>query len=357
MAQDFSKADSAAAIRYADNLSENFPDYAKLYINQKKTLLAAKTAKAYASDMNVFLSWVYARYPEKCSSVASIPLDLIVSLKPMDLTDFVNYLTYDKERENSNAAINRKFVTIRQFYDFLFDNDFYSGKNPVRAVKLKKVKSAPDYEHLSDDEVVLLLSYILNSHSDVAIEETYKNKTRSRDFTIIVTMLGTGLRVSELVGLDIDDINFNICKLRVVRKGKADQDSAQYVYMNDNVVDALKDYLPARRAVLKTKHGDEKALFLSSQNARIGVSTIEIMLKKHIKACGIDRNISPHKLRKTYGMRLYNDGTDIYVVSKLLGHSDVKVTTQHYVEPSNEKLEQAREKDTLYKITPPWEED
>lgn len=355
MAQDFSKKDSAAAIRYADLLSEEFPDYAKLYINQKKTLLAAKTAKAYATDLSVFLRWVHLRYPEICSSVKNIPLELITGLKPMDITDFANYLMYDRDRENGSAAIQRKFVTIRQFYDFLFDNDFYNGKNPVKAVKLRKNKSAPDYEHLSDDEVETLLDYILHSHSDSAVEEAYKNKTRIRDFTIIVTMLGTGLRVSELVGLDIDDINFNTGKLRVVRKGKSDQENAQYVYMNEDVVYALREYLPYRRALQKVKPGDEKALFLSSQNSRIGITTVEIMLKKHIKGCGIDRNISPHKLRKTYGMRLYNNGTDIYVVSKLLGHSDVKVTTQHYVEPSDEKLEEARIKDNIFKQTPPWE--
>ena len=139
-------------------------------------------------------------------------------------------------------------------------------------------------------------------------------------------LLGTGIRVSECVGLDVTDIDFNTNGIRVIRKGG----SEMIVYFGDEVEKALKDYINGSRKLVNPQEGHEKALFYSTQRRRIGVKAVENLVKKYSRQVTPLKKITPHKLRSTYGTTLYQETGDIYLVADVLGHKDVNTTRKHY---------------------------
>lgn len=150
-------------------------------------------------------------------------------------------------------------------------------------------------------------------------------------------LLGTGLRVSECVGLNITDIDFGVDGLRVHRKGGKEV----IVYFGEEVEQALREYLRERKEIV-TAEGDEDALFLSMQRKRINVRSVENLVKKYAKTVTPLKKITPHKLRSTYGTNLYHETNDIYLVADVLGHSDVNTTKKHYAAQADERRRSAR---------------
>ena len=143
---------------------------------------------------------------------------------------------------------------------------------------------------------------------------------------IVTLLLGTGIRVSECVGLDVTDIDFNTNGIRVIRKGG----SEMIVYFGDEVEKALKDYINGSRKLVNPQEGHENALFYSTQRRRIGVKAVENLVKKYSRQVTPLKKITPHKLRSTYGTTLYQETGDIYLVADVLGHKDVNTTRKHY---------------------------
>ena len=158
-----------------------------------------------------------------------------------------------------------------------------------------------------------------------------------RDVAILTLLLGTGIRVSECVGLDINDVNFKDGGIKVHRKGGYES----IVYFGDEVESALKDYLEQRKQILP-KDGHEKALFLSLQNRRITVRAVENLVKKYAGLATSLKKITPHKLRSTYGTSLYRATGDIYLVADVLGHKDVNTTRKHYAAIEEDRRKSAR---------------
>ena len=166
----------------------------------------------------------------------------------------------------------------------------------------------------------------LNKH-----QKAYHENTKIRDVAILTLFLGTGIRNSELVGLNIDDIDFEDMSFAVTRKGG----NRTILYFNDEVDRTLKDWLK-KRSEIKNLPEDEKALFLSLQNKRISVRTIQELVKKYAKIITPLKKITPHKLRSTFGTNLYRETQDIYLVADFLGHSDVNTTKKHYAASSED---------------------
>ena len=150
-------------------------------------------------------------------------------------------------------------------------------------------------------------------------------------------MLGTGIRVSECVGLDINDVDFDNDRIKVVRKGG----SESFVYFGDEVRNALLDYMEERKN-LTTEPGHENALFISAKNKRLCVRSVELLVKKYASTVTTVKHITPHKLRSTYGTNLYQASKDIYLVADVLGHKDVNTTRRHYAEIVDENKRNAR---------------
>ena len=156
-------------------------------------------------------------------------------------------------------------------------------------------------------------------------QKRFHGKTKVRDLAIMTLLLGTGIRVSECVGLDIDHVDFDNNGIKIIRKGG----NEVVIYFGEEVRESLQDYIKERKGIIPLK-GHENALFLSIQKRRISVRAVENLVKKYSSSVTKLKNITPHKLRSTYGTSLYRETGDIYLVADVLGHSDVNTTKKHY---------------------------
>ena len=156
-------------------------------------------------------------------------------------------------------------------------------------------------------------------------QQSYNKLTKTRDIAILTLLLGTGIRVSECVGLNIEDIDFDTNGFKITRKGGAQT----VLYFSEEVATSLQNYLKERLSN-EFVSPEEHALFLSIQNKRIGVRAVEQLVKKYSQDCIPLKHITPHKLRSTYGTNLYRETGDIYIVADVLGHRDVNTTKKHY---------------------------
>lgn len=168
-------------------------------------------------------------------------------------------------------------------------------------------------------------------------QKAYHDRTKVRDLALLTLLLGTGIRVSECVGLDIHDVDFKNGGIHIHRKGGKEVT----VYFGAEVEDALNDYL-AERQRIDPEPGSENALFLSMQRKRMNVRSVENLVKKYAKIVTPLKKITPHKLRSTYGTNLYRETGDIYLVADVLGHSDVNTTKKHYAALEDERRRSAR---------------
>jgi site-specific recombinase XerD len=188
-------------------------------------------------------------------------------------------------------------------------------------------RHAKNIIRLEINEIAKLLDDVESGEHLTERQKKYHRYTKSRDMAIISLLLGTGMRVSECVGIDIGHIDFDLNGVKVTRKGG----SESILYFGGEIEDALKGYL-LRRNEIQARAADKDALFLSLQNRRISVRAIEKLVKKYARLVTTLKKISPHKLRSTYGTQLYRETGDIYLVADVLGHADVNTTRKHYAE-------------------------
>ena len=190
----------------------------------------------------------------------------------------------------------------------------------------------------------MLLDQVEDGTNLTKKELEYHKKTRTRDIALLTLLLGTGIRVSECVGIDMQDINFDVNGIKIRRKGG----NEAVVYSGEEVETALLDYLGERDHIIPCE-GHEEALFLSLQNKRISVRAVENLVKKYASRVTTLKKITPHKLRSTYGTELYRATEDIYLVADVLGHKDVNTTRRHYAAQQDESRRRAANKVKLRK--------
>ena len=221
--------------------------------------------------------------------------------------------------------MKRKLSAVRSLFNYLFRYELIKN-NPVVLVDMPKLHEKAIIR-LEPDETARLLDFIEHGGDELTGQKkVYYEETKERDLAIVTLLLGTGIRVSECVGLDVTDIDFNTNGIRVIRKGG----SEMIVYFGDEVEKALKDYINGSRKLVNPQEGHEKALFYSTQRRRIGVKAVENLVKKYSRQVTPLKKITPHKLRSTYGTTLYQETGDIYLVADVLGHKDVNTTRKHY---------------------------
>ena len=185
--------------------------------------------------------------------------------------------------------------------------------------------------------MVLLLDEVESGEQLTPKQKAYHEKTKVRDLALLTLMLGTGIRVSECVGLNVKDIDWKNGGIQIHRKGGKEVT----VYFGREVEDALLDYLDERKRIIP-EEGHEDALFLSLQRKRLTVRSVENLVKKYSRTVTPNKKITPHKLRSTYGTNLYRETGDIYLVADVLGHSDVNTTKKHYAALEDERRRSAR---------------
>ncbi len=213
--------------------------------------------------------------------------------------------------------------------------------NPGELVEMAKIREK-NIVRLEEHEVAMLLDNIENGSKLTKQQQNFNEKTGVRDLALVSLLLGTGIRISECLGLNIADIDFDNNAIRIIRKG-GDED---LVYFNDEVRKSMLEYMVLRYD-MTAQEGHENALFLSLQNRRITPRAVQNLVKKYAKTASPLKKITPHKLRSTYGTKLYNESGDIYLVATVLGHRDVNTTRKHYASIEENKKRQAPKYITL----------
>lgn len=330
-------------VKHLRDLIKELPPFCGDFFRGIEPRTSSRTRIAYAYDLKVFFDFLQKEnsFLNKLEPKA-ISLDHLDNLKVVDIEEYMEYLKYrfnDKNKEitNKERGIMRKISSLKSFYNYYYRNERLQN-NPAALVQLPKLHEK-EIIRLDIDEVALLLDQVENGEALTDRQKSYHAKTKIRDLALLTLLLGTGIRVSECVGLDINDIDLKNGGIRIIRKGGKEV----MVYFGSEVEDALLDYLEERKQII-AEEGHENALFLSLQKKRIAVRSVENLVKKYSKLVTPLKKITPHKLRSTYGTSLYKETGDIYLVADVLGHSDVNTTKKHYAAIEDDRRRSARNK-------------
>lgn len=333
---------------YIDNtlrlreILKTMPPFAKDYFRAIEPKSSAKTRISYAYDIRIFFHFLMENNPVyKNYKMDKFTVKDLERIEPVDIEEYQEYLKVykgdgNKQITNTEKGLARKMSALRSFYAYFFKHQIIN-KNPTLLVDMPKLHDKAIIR-LDTDEVATLLEYVEHGGDDLTGQrKVYFEKTKNRDLAILTLLLGTGIRVSECVGLDIQDVDFKNNGVKVTRKGG----NEMVVYFGEEVENALKMYLYTTRKSTTALPGHENALFLSTQRRRIGVQAVENMVKKYARQITPNKKITPHKLRSTYGTALYKETGDIYLVADVLGHKDVNTTKKHYAAIDENRRRQA----------------
>ena len=319
------------------------PDVCFDFINAIDSTTQPLTRYAYVSDLKLFFGFLTQELPKFADktpqTLEAADLNKVTSRDIYMYMDFLGlYVKDDVEFSNHDLGKMRKLSSLRSFYKFLYKNG-YIDSDPAALVDMPKRHLKPIIR-LEVDEVARMLDLVESGDMQSEHQKKYNDHTRTRDLAILTLFLGTGIRVSELVGINIDDLDFSLNGFLVTRKGG----NQAILYFPDEVAQVLKDYLKLRLEMTPAP-GHEDALFLSLQNRRISVRAVQLMVKKYTAlAAPLKKYLSPHKLRSTFGTNLYHETGDIYLVADVLGHSDVNTTRRHYAAMSDDRRRMAARK-------------
>lgn len=316
---------------------KELPSACHEFIRAIEPTTTALTRLAYARDLRLFFKFLACEVSAFGGfSPDDWTYDQLARIRPVDIDAFLDYLSLyfdenDTEFSNAELGKQRKLSTLRSFFKFLFKR----GRIPADVsalVDMPKRHEKPILR-LEIDEVARILDLAETGAALSERQKKFHEHTRLRDLAILTLFLGTGIRVSECVGLDIQDVDFEVNGFLVTRKGG----NQAILYFPDEVADVLKRYMDERLRQTPLP-GHENALFLSLQNRRITTRAVQNMVKKYaLQAAPLKKRMSPHKLRSTFGTNLYRETGDIYLVADVLGHSDVNTTRRHYAAMSDER--------------------
>jgi len=318
---------------------ESLPDFCKTFFYGIEEYTSTRTRLAYAYDIRLFFDYLHETNALCCKmDIKDYPLSLLDDIKRIDIEEYLRFMSlYQKDGKdisNEERGKARKLASLRSFYNYYFQNEMITT-NPAALVPLPK-QHEKEIIRLEPNEVAILLDQVEDGTKLTKKELEYHKKTKLRDVALLTLLLGTGIRVSECVGLDISDINFEVNGIKIRRKGGYEA----IIYFGDEVETALLDYLEERNHIIPAE-GHEKALFLSLQNRRMAVRSVENLVKKYSSRVTTLKKITPHKLRSTYGTALYQESGDIYLVADVLGHKDVNTTRKHYAAQADERRRKA----------------
>ena len=315
-----------------ERLKNDLPYFIEEFFLGIENRTSTLTRLNYAYDLRVFFDFLIKKkfQNKKIHEIGFVDLETVTNT---DIEIFVSYLSY-YEFNGINESCNerakaRKLSTVRSMFKYFFNKGKIAVDNAAK-VALPKLHDK-EIIRLEINEVVDLLNTAESGNGMTARQKAAHEKTRVRDVAILTLFLGTGIRISELVGLNNDDIDLNNLSFKVTRKGG----NQTILYFSEEVAEALKRYIDEKNSIEETS--DENALFLSSvQCKRISLRAVENLVQKYSRIVSPLKKISPHKLRSTYGTQLYRDTQDIYVVADVLGHRDVNTTKKHYAAISDD---------------------
>jgi integrase/recombinase XerC len=277
----------------------------------------------YAYDLRLFFSFLENELGKDVSHFSAQDLQKIT------MNDFERFLEYlslyykdDTVMENGEKGLARKLSSIRSLYKYYYKKGLIDT-NVTTKLETPKIHEKP-IVRLDNSEAVSLLD-IIESGSGLSPKQlAFHEKTKIRDAAIFTLFLTTGIRISELCALDLSDFDFKNNAFKVLRKGG----NEVLLYFGDETKAALGRYIEERKS--SANFSQDSPMFLSLQNTRMSVRALQELVKKYARIAVPLKNISPHKLRSTYGTMLYEETGDIYLVADVLGHKDVNTTRKHY---------------------------
>lgn len=316
--------------------NDSNPEFLNSYLVHLKVVkqLSERTIYEYYFDTRLFLKYVHKNNIDSDTATEDIDItDMSVDeLRNISVTDVYNFIFYvSDERQNKNHARYRKVSALRSFFKYLTKTKHITEVDPTRDIDIPSPKT-PLPKFLSLDESMKLL-------------ETSNNRDSLRDYCIITLLLNCGMRLSELIGINIKDIDFTENRMKVLGKGKKER----MIYLNSACISALRNYLEIRND--NPKAVDEPALFISNQNRRISKRRVQQIVENTVKASELDgKGITTHKLRHTAATLMYQYGeADILTLKELLGHSSIS-TTEIYTHLNNEQVRSAVESNPLASV-------
>ncbi|MDO5564389.1 MAG: tyrosine-type recombinase/integrase [Eubacteriales bacterium] len=320
-------------------LLSSLPLYCKDFFRSIEHRTTTRTRLAYAYDLGIFFKFLSEVNPSFKNKFPTI--EELDNLSFMDIEEYMEYLKYhlnDNKKDvlNSEQGIKRKIASLKTFYNYFYKNELIKN-NPALLVTMPKIRQK-EIIRLEIDEVVKLLDAVESGEGLSSKETSYHKKNKVRDIALLSLLLGTGIRVSECVGININDIDKETHGIRIHRKGGKEV----IIYYSDEVSHYLNRYIDERKKIISNDIYSEDALFLSLQNKRINVRSVENIVKKYSKIVVPLKHITPHKLRSTYGTNLYKETGDIYLVADVLGHEDVNTTKKHYAAIEEDRRRNAR---------------
>lgn len=328
-------------LRNQDNIAKErqvlkeLPDFAVDYFIGIEQTTSPLTRLNYAYDLRLFFEYL-VNYLDLFDGkkVRQLTVSDLNKIRANHIERFLSYLSSYVDEQNNQVSNGerskaRKLSSIKSFFKYFYNHDRIN-ENVSSKVEMPKLHEKPIIK-LEADEVVKLLENVEDGANLTAREKAYHKYTGVRDVAILTLMLGTGIRVSECVGLNYDDVDFEVNGIKITRKGG----NQEVVYFGDEVRTALKKYLLERLNIIDPSR--EPALFLSMQNKRISVRAVQLLVKKYASITTPLKKITPHKLRSTYGTSLYRETNDIYIVADVLGHKDVNTTRKHYAAVSDDQ--------------------
>ena len=328
-----------------NDLLKTLPSFAEEFFVGIQPTTSSLTRLGYARDLNIFFNFIYNNISSfNGLNNKSFKINHLREITSFDIEKFLSYLSSyihnGKQFANSQSTKSRKLACIKSFFKYFYNKNMLDN-DPASKVKMPKINEKP-IVRLNNQETIEVIKTVEDGGIGLTNrQKEYYKKTKYRDIAIITLFLGTGIRISELVGLNIDDFDFANSAFKVTRKGG----NQSILYYNNDVSIAIQDYLNSRNS--EKISPDEKALFLSLQNKRITVRAVEQLVKKYTSLVAPLKNISPHKLRSTFGTNLYRETRDIYVVAELLGHKDINITKKHYADISEDIKKTASNKVNL----------
>lgn len=329
-------------------LMKELPAFTKEFFIAMEIKKATNTRRNYAYDLSTFFYFLKKENPYfRDKDIRTLPVSILDEIQPVDIEEYMSFLTYYEKDgqlyQNHEEGKARKLATLNTFFGYYYKKEMIR-KNAPALVDVPRVKEK-NIIRMDPNEVAQLIDNIESGEKLTKQQKVWHSRNKIRDLAIVVTLLGTGVRVTELVGLDIQDLDFDNGAMRVIRKGGGED----IVYFGEEVEEMLRNYLDEREK-MEPEKGHENALFISQNNTRITVRSVERLVKKYASTATI-KKITPHKLRSTYGTTLYQETGDIYLVADVLGHKNVNTTRKHYAAQKEEnkrkaaRIVQLREKD------------
>ena len=340
----YTEQDKLNVLRMRDVL-DTLPRFLRQYFRGIEPTTSPRTRLGYAYDLRTFFEYLHTVNPiVSKTDIKDLSIDILDRIEREDIEEYLEYLSLyekeDKEITNKEQGKKRKMSALRSMYTYFYKSELIKNNTP-ELVNMPKLHEN-EIIRLEPNEVAMLLDQVEAGEKLSKTQLRYHEKTKLRDVALLTLLLGTGIRVSECVGIDIDDIDFDTNGIRIHRKGGYNT----VVYFPEEVRNALLDYLESRKMMIPVE-GNENAFFLSLQNKRITVRAVENLVKKYARNVTTLKKITPHKLRSTFGTNLYKESGDIYLVADVLGHKDVNTTRKHYAAQDDENRRRAAKMVTL----------